>query len=69
VKAVRLWLAGRELARPIFSAAAGRVPVNEELPAAVTLPKGAPGDSVRLRVEFTDPDRSVEMDGIRPRWP
>ncbi len=69
VKAVRLWLAGRELPRPGFSVSATTIPVNQEVPAAVVVPKGVAGDVVRLRVEFTDADRTVEIDGIKLRWP
>jgi len=72
VKSVRAWLgpagAERELPRPTYRLRAKTVPVNEEMAVAVSLPKPlASSDRLRLRIEFTDPERSVELAGIRVR--
>jgi len=72
VKSVRAWLgpagAERELPRPTYRLRAKTVPVNEEMAVAVSLPKPlASSDRLRLRIELTDPERSVELAGIRVR--
>jgi hypothetical protein len=73
LKRIRVWAerAGteRELPNPIFSLRAGpSLPVNQEAAAAVSLAKAcAAGDRLRVRVEFTDPERTVELADIRVR--
>lgn len=72
VKAVRVWAgtdgADREVPHAIFRVHGNTVPTNEERAGAVSLPGLATrGDRLRLRVEFTNPERDVELAGIRQR--
>jgi hypothetical protein len=68
VRRVRLWVgregSEREVPSPPHALQRNAVPVNQEVPAAIRIPEGAAGDSVRLRVEFTDPERSVELGSL-----
>jgi hypothetical protein len=44
------------------------VPVNDETAAAVSVTKLATaGDRLRVRIEFTDPERGVEIADVRVR--
>jgi hypothetical protein len=72
VKGVRVWVGkdGKEteVQEPLYQLAP-TVHVAEEVPGAVSLPQGTIGgdDRLRLRVEMADPERTVEISGIRPR--
>lgn len=72
VKSVRVWVCeedgDREIPHPVFRLQGERIPVNLEVAGAVSLRAAAShGDCLRLRVDFSDPERSVELGGIRER--
>lgn len=72
VKSVKLWYGsdGKDRQLPESSVQLGKViHVSEEVVGAVSVPiKTAPtGDRLRLRVEMADPERSVDLHGIRLR--
>ena len=72
VKRIRIWVARsgaeRELPTPAYGLQRTSVPVNEETTAAVNVAKlAAAGDRLRVRVEFTDSERSVELADVRVR--
>lgn len=72
VTSVRVWVgpeAGeREVPHPVFRVHGKSILVNDEVAGAVSLPAAAArGERLRLRVDFSDPERSVELAGIRQR--
>ena len=73
LKTIRAWSGARnadhEVPRLPFRAASPVASPGEDLQAVIAIPaKALPaGGSLRLKVEFTDPDRNVDLDGIRLR--
>ncbi len=71
VTKVRVWLASggaeRELARTRYHVSEKSIGSNREVVAAIGLPEGlGRGERLRVRVEFTDSERDVELSGVRP---
>ncbi len=72
VRRIRVWVeragAERELPTPVYGLQRKTVPVNEETGAAVSFTKLATaGDRLRVRIEFTNSERSVELSDVRVR--
>lgn len=73
LRRVRLWLGSegkeRELTRAATELPVTTVAINQEVTGAVAIPGKtlSPSDRVRLRVEPSDPERTVELQGIRLR--
>jgi hypothetical protein len=73
IRAVRLWTARggaeHEVTAAPHALGSKELPVNAEVTGAILVPPAAAGqaDRLRLRVETSDPERAVELAGIRAR--